>query len=127
MTVEPLFDFETGEFVFGRGGAVRLVSGKEELKNRICKLLHTPRGKYRIYEGTSYGNRLENLLVGKVLPRDYLLSEAERYVREDIGNLPDVTGIDEFAISKDGSRVTISFRVNSVWGTEDFTEVLEIG
>lgn len=127
MAIEPLFDFETGDFVMGRGGAVRLVTGKDELMNWIRKILHTPMNKYRIYEGSSYGSRLEELLVGKVLPKAYVLAEAERYARETITQHPDVYTVDSFGIVQDGSVVTISCRVNSIYGSEDISEVIEIG
>ena len=127
MGIEPLFDFETGDFVMGRGGAVQLVTGRDELMNWIRKTLHTPMNKYRIYEGSSYGSRLEELLVGKVLPKAYVLAEAERYARETITQHPDVYTVDSFGIVQDGSVVTISCRVNSIYGSEDISEVIEIG
>ena len=127
MLVEPLFDFESGEFVFARNGDIYLVAGEEALKNWIRKTLHTAAGRYRIYNGTPYGTRIEELLVGKVLPRDYLLAETERYVREAICRNPEVTGIDEFALTKDGALVSISLRVKSVYGETDVTEVISVG
>ena len=33
MTVQPRFDFETGEFVTGRNGAVTMACGLDGLKN----------------------------------------------------------------------------------------------
>ena len=127
LAIEPLFDFEKGDFVMERGGAVKLVTGKEELMNWIRKNLHTPVHRYRIYDGSGYGNQLEELLVGKTLPRAYVLAEVQRYVSEAICQHPDVSSVDQFAITQDGARLHISCRVHSVYGSEDFAEVIEIG
>lgn len=125
MTAEPLFDFDKGEFVFDRGGSVRLVTGQEGLKNWIRKILHTPLGRYRIYGDSGYGNRLEDLLIGKTLPREYLIAEAERIVKETILQHEDVQAVDSFDISIDGSRLTVAFRVQSVYGSMDIDDRME--
>lgn len=116
MTVQPKFDFETGEFVTGRNGAVTMACGLEGLKNWISKALHTPRGRYRIYGDSGYGNRLEELLVGKTLPREYVIAEAERQVKETLMQNPEIQAVDSFDLRQDGARLDISFRVTSIYG-----------
>lgn len=127
MTAEPLFDFEAGEFVTGRNGAVQLVCGLEGLKNWISKILHTPRGRFGIYGDSGYGNRLEELLVGRTLPREYIIAEAERQVKEAILRHPDVQAVDSFDARQDGARLEISFRVASAYGGFEIAEVMDIG
>lgn len=119
---EALFDFEKGEFVFERNGEVRMVTGKEELKNQIRKLLHTPRGRYKIYENSSWGTRIEEIVMGKRLPMDYVKAEAERCIREAVSCLPGVERIDRFEITSTGSKLEICFRVYSVYGSFDDEE-----
>ena len=116
MTVQPKFDFETGEFVTGRNGAATMACGLEGLKNWIRKVLHTPRGRYRIYGDSGYGNRLEELLVGKTFPREYVIAEAERQVKETLMQNPEIQAVDSFDLRQDGARLDISFRVTSIYG-----------
>ena len=121
--IEPLFDFEKGDFVFTRGGEVQLVTGKEELKNQIRKILHTPLGRHKIYEGSRWGTRLEERLVGRRLPREYVKSEVERCICEAVGSLEGVERVDSFDVSHKGSVLTIYFRVHSIYGSFDNEEV----
>ena len=127
MTVEPLFDFETGEFVMDRNRNPVLVTGKEGLKNWLRKILHTPLGRYEIYQNTGYGTRLEELLVGKSFPAGYMTAEVERCVREAALQNPDILNIDSFSVRQEGARLYISFRADTVYGGIDTGEVLLYG
>ena len=119
---EALFDFEKGKFVFERNGEVRMVTGKEELKNQIRKLIHTPKGKYKIYENSQWGTRIEEIIMGKRLPMNYVKAEIERCIRETVSNLQGVERVDRFEITSVGSRLKISFRVYSIYGSFDEEE-----
>ena len=125
--IEPLFDFEKGEFVFNRGGEVQLVTGIEELKNQIRKVPNTPLGKHKIYEGSGWGTRLSELLVGRSLPREYVKSEVERCIREAVSELYGVERVDSFDVSQKGSVLSIYFRVHSIFGSFDQEEELIYG
>ena len=127
MIVTPIFNFRTGEFDLGRNGAVTLVCGMDGLKNWIQKILHTPRGRYPIYGDSGYGNRLEDLLVGRSLPREYVTAEVERQVKEALLQNPEIHAVDSFDIRQDGARLEISFRVSSVYGNAEMTEVVGVG
>lgn len=116
MTVEPVFDFTKGEFVFSRNGEVILATGKDALKNQIEKILRTPAGRYRIYESSGYGTRIEELIIGKNLPEKYLISELERCIKEAILTLEGVIAIDNFNITRSGSKMMASFFVQSIYG-----------
>lgn len=127
MTVQPFFDFEAGEFVAGRNGTVEMVCGVMDLKNRIQKILHTPKDRFLIYRDSGYGNRLEELLIGTTLPREYIVSEVERQVKDAVLKNPDVSAVDSFDIVQDGARLSISFRVLSDYGSTEISEVIDVG
>ena len=127
MTVQPFFDFEAGEFVTGRNGTVEMVCGVMDLKNRIQKILHTPKDRFLIYRDSGYGNRLEELLIGTTLPREYIVSEVERQVKDAVLKNPDVSAVDSFDIVQDGARLSISFRVLSDYGSTEISEVIDVG
>ncbi len=127
MTVQPFFDFEAGEFVTGRNGTVEMVCGVMDLKNRIQKILHTPKDRFLIYRDSGYGNRLEELLIGTTLPREYIVSEVERQVKDAVLKNPDVSAVDSFDIVQDGARLSISFRVISDYGSTEISEVIDVG
>lgn len=123
--IEPLFDFEKGEFIFEHGGQVKLVTGKEALKNQIQKAFHTPLNRYKIYDGTAWGSGIENLVVGKKLPREYIKAEVERCIRETVKNIYGVTSVGNFEISHVGARLKIYFKIYSIFGDADYEEVIE--
>lgn len=58
-----LYDFEKGDFVI-RDGKLIECDGIEALKVWIEKILRTEKGRYQIYDGTSYGCQLEDLIIG---------------------------------------------------------------
>lgn len=124
--IEPLFDFEVGDFCFTRLGDVKLVTGKEELKNQIRKILNTPLGRHEIYDGSSWGTRIEELFVGQRLPREYLKSEIERCIREALSTLEGVKRADSFDILQKGATLTIHFVVHSIYGSFENEEILKI-
>lgn len=125
--IEPLFDFEKGEFVFERNGEVKLVTGKEELKNQINKVFHTALNRYEIYRGTGWGSGIESLIVGRKLPREYIKAEVERCIRDSLKNLYGVNHIGAFEISQTGSKLKIYFKIYSIFGDIDYEEDLMYG
>lgn len=120
--IEPLFDFERGEFVLGQNGQIRTVSGRDALKNWIAKLLHTPRGKYRVYDGTSYGTICHDL-IGRALPQAYILAEVERDIKEAVMKHEAVNAVDCFNVQLNDNELTVSFKVHSDYGAIEVGEV----
>lgn len=118
ITAEPLFDFKTGDFVI-INGRPKMAVGKERIKNRVEKILRTQKGRYKIYNGTGYGANIEDLFVGKTYTRDYIQSEIKREITETLTSYSDIVSVDEFTMELDGSRLEISFTVNSVYGFMD--------
>lgn len=123
MKQDIVYDFNQREIVTTRGGNLELISGKPALIQRIKKILHTTANRYDVYFDSGYGNCLENLVVGKTLPSAFLASEIEREVKECIGSMEDVKDVSRFSVIRDGARLTISFFVDSIYGSETITEV----
>lgn len=121
--IEPRFDFKTGEFSFSRNGNITLVAGKSALKGKIEKMLHTPLYSHPI-DKIKIGTDAPDMLVGKGLPAPYAIAEAERVLRERIGSIEGVTGITEFEMSKQGSRLCVKIKLATIYGDINDTEEL---
>ena len=107
VTTEPAFDFERGDFVI-INGRPKMVVGMDRLRSWIGKVLRTQKGRYKIYNGTSYGTRIKDTFVGKTFTHDYMLSEIQR----------------EITAKVDGTHLTVEFTVTTVYGTTDLKEAL---
>lgn len=112
---EPAFDFQKGDFVI-INGRPKMAVGKERVKNWVQKILNTQKGRYKIYNGTGYGINIEDTFVGKNYNRDYIRSEVKREITEILTTNEDIVSIDNFNMEVDGSLLTVSFTVNSVYG-----------
>lgn len=115
---EPVFDFQKCDFVI-INGRPKMAVGKERIKNWVQKILNTQKGRYSIYNGTNYGVNIEDAFVGKNYNRDYIRSEIKREITEILTANEDIMSIDNFNMEIDGSRLTVSFTVNSVYGDID--------
>ena len=115
VTTEPAFDFERGDFVI-INGRPKMTVGGERIKNWVQKILNTQKGRYKIYNGTGYGINIEDTFVGKNYNRDYIRSEVKREITEILTTNEDIVSIDNFNMEVDGSLLTVSFTVNSVYG-----------
>ena len=112
---EPAFDFHMGYFIIINGRPYMTV-GRERIKNWVQKILNTQKGRYKIYNGTGYGINIEDTFVGKNYNRDYIRSEVKREITEMLTANEDIVSIDNFNMEVDGSLLTVSFTVNSVYG-----------
>ena len=90
--------------------------GRELIKNWVQKILNTQKGRYKIYNGTGYGINIEDTFVGKNYNRDYIRSEVKREITEILTANEDIVSIDNFNMEVDGSLLTVSFTINSVYG-----------
>ena len=106
---EPAFDFQKGDFII-INGRPKMTVGRERIKNWVQKILNT------IYNGTGYGINIEDTFVGKNYNRDYIRSEVKREITEILTTNEDIVSIDNFNMEVDGSLLTVSFTVNSVYG-----------
>lgn len=121
VTAEPLFDFETGDFVI-INGRPKLVTGKERIRNLINKTLHTQRNRYLIYKGTGYGINTDGI-TGKALTDNFIHSEMRREITEALLQIEGVISIDNFITERDGTKLIISFTAVTEYGSESMEEV----
>ena len=56
----------------------------------------TQKGRYKIYNGTSYGTRIKDTFVGKTFTHDYMLSEIQREITENLEKNKDIVSVDGF-------------------------------
>lgn len=108
-------DFETGQLTGGR------VYGADALAVWAWLALQTPRYACEIFTD-EYGNELTSL-IGTTVDLDYVKSEAERMVTDCVTVNEDITGIDNFSIELDGSKVSISFTLLTEYGESDVENV----
>lgn len=120
VTAEPFFDWEKGEFVIV-GGAPRLATGKERIKNSIQKRLRTQLNKYKIYRGTGYGVDSDGVK-GEILAKDYRISEMKRNITEALLQEDGIISIDNFSAEQKGRLLNISFAVNTEFGDIEIKE-----
>ena len=123
VTTEPAFDFERGDFVIINGRS-KMVVGMDRLRSWISKVLRTQKGRYKIYNGTSYGTRIKDAFVGKTFTHDYMLSEIQREITENLEKNKDIVSVDGFSAKVDGTHLTVEFTVTTVYGTTDLKEAL---
>ncbi|SCY92956.1 DUF2634 domain-containing protein [Alkaliphilus peptidifermentans] len=106
-----LFDFKKGDFILKDGKLVE-INNIEALKIWIEKVLRTDRNKYKIYT-SQYGISIEDLIIGQNLPIEFIKSEVKREVSEALLKHPLINNISNWHLEKDGSNLTISFKVNN--------------
>ena len=83
---EPAFDFQKGDFII-INGRPKMTVGRDRIKNWV----------------QNYN-------------RDYIRSEVKREITEMLTANEDIVSIDNFNMEVDGSLLTVSFTVNSVYG-----------
>ena len=120
LTTEPLFDWETGDFVIVNGH-VRLAIGKERLKSKIHKIIRTQINQYQIYRGTGYGVDLAGVR-GKSFSRDYTLSEVKRAITEALMQDESIISVENFRTESEGTVLYIMFDVVTEYGFENIKE-----
>ena len=109
------FDFECGDFVVKDGRVVK----SDDIRIWIEKILRTQKGRFRIYENTSYGVDIEDLIIGNNLPLSFIESEIKREVEAALLQNPRIKAVRnlkiinrntvEFEVDYDETRDTFSF------------------
>jgi len=120
-----LFNFNKGDFDL-KDGKITVVEDIAALKVWIEKILRTKRGEYKIYEGTPYGSRFDDLVVGSTYPPAFIDSELRREVEEALTQNPQIITISEFEVDRSASNCTVSFVVTLASGLT-FGEVVNLG
>lgn len=115
------WDFDAGDFALKDGKLVQL-TGIDYLIVWIQKALRT--AKYTlIYTGTDYGSNHYSL-IGRNFHPDLEKSEYKRMILEALMQNDAITGVESFSFSQTGSRLTISFTVQSIYGTTNQQAVI---
>lgn len=106
-------DFETGKLTG------RMISGIEAVKQWLRIALAIDRYRFTQY---SWENGAElSSLIGQGYDKDYIDSEAERMIREVASLNEDITDVTDFNIDFTGDKLTIAFRVETIYGEEEMT------
>ena len=104
-------DFETGKLTG------RMISGVEAVKQWLRIALAIDRYRFTQY---SWENGAElSSLIGKGYDKDYIDSEAERMIREVASLNEDITNVTDFNIDFTGDKLTIAFKVETIYGEEE--------
>lgn len=110
-----LFDFEKGEFVI-RDGKLVEVEGIESVKVWIAKIIHTQKGRFKIYkkeiQGLEYGVKLEDLIIGHNYPQNFVESEIKREITAALIKHPLIDSLSNWKVQKNNPLVKISFTVH---------------
>ncbi|MFQ9112448.1 MAG: DUF2634 domain-containing protein [Butyribacter sp.] len=106
-------DIETGKLTG------RMISGIEAVKQWLTIALAIDRYKYTQYSWEN-GSELSTL-IGQGYEKDYVDSEVERMISEVAELNDDITDVSDFSITFEGDRLTISFKMSTVYGEEDMT------
>ncbi|MED4599864.1 DUF2634 domain-containing protein [Paenibacillus validus] len=109
------WDFDAGDFRLSDGKMIEL-TGAEYLKVWIQKALRSAKDSL-IYAGTGFGSE-HHSLIGKSFNPAFSQAEYERMIRETLLGNDAISRVDNFAFSQTGSRLTISFDVQSIYGTQ---------
>lgn len=109
------FDFKQGEFVMS-GSDVFVLTGIDALRLWAEKTIRTKFGRYSIYNGSSYGANIEDLVIGKSYGFDFVESELKREIETALLQHEDILSMDVFSVVKSGTVLNISFTLLTVYG-----------
>ena len=115
---EVAWDFARGIPIYAGGRPVE-VTGLEAVTVWIWKALKTARFHHDIYTW-DYGCEAESL-IGKAFTAQVKESEAVRYVREALAPNPSITDVRQVDVSFQGTKLTISCQVSTIYGEAEVT------
>lgn len=104
-------NFDTGQL------SGKVVEGLEAVKVWAWLALQANRYRHYIYSW-DYGQEYEDM-IGKGYSKDYTEMELRRMTEECLTINPHITGIDNFSAEKDGSRMTLRFKLITDLGDEE--------
>ena len=105
-----LFDFDTGDFVV-RDGKLIECDGIEAVKVWIEKILRTEKGRFKIYDNTEYGARLEDLIVGNSYSVAFIESELKREIEDALLQNPQIRTVSNIQITRGINSLTVELEV----------------
>jgi hypothetical protein len=110
-----LFDFNKGDFAL-KDGKIQTAEDISALKVWIEKILRTKRDEYKIYEGTPYGSRFDDLAVGSTYPPTFIDSELRREVEDALTQNPQIITVSDFTVDRSAGNCTVNFNVTLTSG-----------
>jgi hypothetical protein len=119
-TVHSTFDwdFETDDFKLKDGKLIEL-TGIKYIKVWAKKALLTVKNTL-IYADGNYGSEHYSM-IGSTFHAGYKQAEMERMIQECLLQNNAITSVDNFTFEQDGELLTVSFVVNSIYGTSEVT------
>lgn len=107
LLIEPVFNFETGEFM-EQSGEIQTFSGVNAVKQWIIAFLKTLIDTFYIYKGKNYGTSEKKLIGQKSLyDSGFTTSEIEREIKEGLPLNPAIKSVSEVEISKEGTLLNV--------------------
>ena len=107
-----LFDFTAGDFII-RDGKLVECEGTDAIKVWTEKILQTEKGRFRIYNDTDYGCRIEDLLIGSNYPVAFIEAELKREIEDALKQNPNILSVSNFSIERTASGITVSMEVET--------------
>ena len=115
LYTEWAVDWDGGAFAL-RDGKPYTVTGDEALRIWVRYALHPENVRFLYSAHTAeYGNQIAACMAERS-GGDILESLLRREIRETLLGSPDITAVDGFAFTYQGSRLTARFRVRTVYG-----------
>lgn len=105
-----LYDFDTGDFVV-RDGKLVECDGVEAVKVWIEKILRTEKGRFKIYDDTEYGARLEDLIIGNSYSVAFIESELKREIEDALLQNPQIRSVTNIQITRGINTLTVELEV----------------
>ena len=112
-----LFDFSKGDFVIQNGKLVQT----DDISVWIEKIIRTEKERYKIYNDTDYGVRLEDLVIGTNYDLAFAESEIRREIEDALLTHPKITGISNFSFIRKPSGAEVSMEVICLDQTRNIT------
>ena len=111
-----LFDFTADDFII-RDGKLIECEGIDAIKVWIEKILRTEKGRFRIYNDTDYGCRIEDLLIGNSYHVAFIEAELKREIEDALMQNPNISAVSNFSIKRTASGIIVSMEVSTVYDT----------
>jgi phage baseplate assembly protein W len=107
-----LFDFTSGDFVM-RNGSLAECDGTNAIKVWIEKILRTEKGRFKIYDDTEYGCRLEDLLIGSNYSAAFVKAELKREIEDALMQNQNISAVSNFNLERTTSGILIRLEVET--------------
>ena len=127
ITTKSLNPTKTYALDLDKGRIIGVVDGRKAIEQFIRKALITPRFKCLIYDN-QYGSEIKQLITTDDASQSYIAAELPRMIKDAIIHDSRITDVDTsaFEIRFDGDCVYADFEVETIYGTLNFEEVIDI-